>query len=94
MTDPGIEVDGGEFWVVEIRDGGGETDAWVYATEEGAIDELMRHVPWDEIDLDDVDMEDFFGKYSIQRVEIGDQEYSVHGVPPHRVLLAQIQQQQ
>lgn len=94
MTDSGIEVQDDEFWVVEIRDGDEELNAWVFGSEDAAIEKLMEHVPWSEIDLDDIDMEDFFSKYSIQRVEIGDQEYSVQGIPPHRVLLAQIQQQQ
>jgi len=53
----------------------------------------MDHVPWDDIDLDDLDMEEFFANYSVQRVEIGESEYSVQGVSPHQILMAQIQSQ-
>jgi len=92
MSDNGIKVDGGEFWVVEIREGA-DIEAWVYGSEDAAIDELMDHVPWDDIDLDDLDMEEFFANYSVQRVEIGESEYSVQGVSPHQILIAQIQNQ-
>lgn len=92
MSDNGIKVDGGEFWVVEVRDGA-DIEAWVYSSEDAAIDELMDHVPWDDIDLEDLDMEEFFANYSVQRVEIGESEYSVQGVSPHQILIAQIQNQ-
>jgi len=39
MSNNGIKVDGGEFWVVEVRDGA-DIEAWVYSSEDAAIEEL------------------------------------------------------
>lgn len=85
----GFKVENETLWVTEVRNGG-DGGVWVYETQEDAIDELMNHVDWNSVDLDDIDMEDFFSDYSVQEVSVGNEEYSVQSVSPHKILFARI----
>lgn len=85
----GFKVEDETLWITEVRNSE-ESGVWVYEDQSDAIDELMNHVDWDSIDLDDIDMEDFFSDYSVQEVNVGDDEYSVQSVSPHKILFARI----
>lgn len=90
MMSEGFPVEDGTFWVTEVN-GDDESEMWVYSTQDGAIEELMNHVEWEGIDLDDLDMEEFFKDYSVQEVDVVAGEYSIQAVSPHKILFARIQ---
>lgn len=85
----GFKVEDETLWITEVRNDE-DSGVWVYQEQSKAIDELMDHVDWETIDLDDIDMEDFFSDYSVQEVNVGNEEYSVQSVSPHKILFARI----
>lgn len=74
-----FEVKEGRFWIVEIREGK-KSQAWVYDSEDGAIDELLGHIQVEKLDPDKLDPEEFSQKYNVQLVEIAEDKYNMKGV--------------